>query len=468
MTQISVCPKPGQAPGPFFVRAADPPPSAPAAADRPFAMLGRGILERKDLSPTAKVVLAALLLYGRRTGRCFPAEATIAQAAGVSDRTVRRTLPELVRLGLIAVESTRENPTGRSIVLLWTRDPALHPQPRAAAAPGDRPADSLGGQPVRPLRGTSRPTPQGDRLSPDESLEETGNENVETHADVFAIPPGQDPESPPPNTAPAERFDFRAHRRSAVPLPAYTDAALGRMLELLDRGGPAGAQIARNHLGDPAMVDRLMELDARAGRVLGHYGAGPAARPGEAAGKLPECPPAARPPAADETAARMFGGRPLGARASGDDAPAARPLGSRPLEGRPPARSAPSRSDLERTVVASGSITEATRHLARCGREDRSADRRTAGVGRAIDAIAARMLRAFRDDGEPSRKTFVLELWRLYGGETEHRRFVAALDAATAASDSASRPGAIFLSQLRGTCGRDRAPTPGSRYPASA
>ncbi|GBD22997.1 hypothetical protein HRbin29_00647 [bacterium HR29] len=67
----------------------------------------RAILDAPDLTANQRLVLVALLRFADERGECFPAVATLASRTGLSERTVQRTLRELEKLGLVAVEERR-------------------------------------------------------------------------------------------------------------------------------------------------------------------------------------------------------------------------------------------------------------------------------------------------------------------------------------------------------------------------
>jgi hypothetical protein len=92
-----------------------------------FGVLADAVNADPALKPSDKCVLLALYRFGRFKGECFPAVATLASSAGVSDRTVRRCLGRLQEAGYISTRPTADNPTGRVIQCLWLADPKRHP-----------------------------------------------------------------------------------------------------------------------------------------------------------------------------------------------------------------------------------------------------------------------------------------------------------------------------------------------------
>ncbi|MFC4148080.1 helix-turn-helix domain-containing protein [Micromonospora mangrovi] len=61
------------------------------------------LLASKDLRPTERLIMVAIAAHTNRDGDAWPSVATIADYAGVSVRTVQRTLAKLVHLGRLAV-----------------------------------------------------------------------------------------------------------------------------------------------------------------------------------------------------------------------------------------------------------------------------------------------------------------------------------------------------------------------------
>ncbi|MEV4479075.1 helix-turn-helix domain-containing protein [Micromonospora coxensis] len=61
------------------------------------------LLASKDLRATERLVLVAVVAHANREGEAWPSVATIAEYAGVSVRTVQRTLAKLVQLGRLVV-----------------------------------------------------------------------------------------------------------------------------------------------------------------------------------------------------------------------------------------------------------------------------------------------------------------------------------------------------------------------------
>jgi hypothetical protein len=69
-----------------------------------FTMLSNLVLLDTALSDGAKVTYLVLLHHARQTARCFPGQDTLAAERGVSDRSIRSHLAELVERGLVTVE----------------------------------------------------------------------------------------------------------------------------------------------------------------------------------------------------------------------------------------------------------------------------------------------------------------------------------------------------------------------------
>ena len=94
---------------------------------RSFAALDDELMRRTDVTATAKLILARLPKWARSQDACFPAIETIARAIGASKSTVRTSLKVLERLGLIRVDRTMSNPTGRVLVLCYNRPGVRRP-----------------------------------------------------------------------------------------------------------------------------------------------------------------------------------------------------------------------------------------------------------------------------------------------------------------------------------------------------
>lgn len=72
----------------------------------------------KHLTPTDAIVLRTLALFMGQNGECFPSHLTIANAAGVSPRSVARALVRAKSLGLVTWITSRK----RQIDRRWVQD----------------------------------------------------------------------------------------------------------------------------------------------------------------------------------------------------------------------------------------------------------------------------------------------------------------------------------------------------------
>jgi|GEM_PF-6120961 len=102
------------------------------AAEPEFAKLPHGIVFDVRLEVVDRIVLAALLYWAFDRSECVVSNGRLASSLGISESTVERSLRELRRLGYIEskrVRPTRENMTGRIILLLWRKAPSLVPGP---------------------------------------------------------------------------------------------------------------------------------------------------------------------------------------------------------------------------------------------------------------------------------------------------------------------------------------------------
>jgi DNA-binding MarR family transcriptional regulator len=127
-----------------------------------YDVLSRAIQARKDIRAAEKLVMLALQQWGWKSKRCTAARAKIAEAAGLSEATVKRSITQLVQLGLVQREEDRRYATGRALVLTWLDDPQLHPQDlvrgRGSARRGTGRTDPRGAQ-IDPPPGQSDPAP---------------------------------------------------------------------------------------------------------------------------------------------------------------------------------------------------------------------------------------------------------------------------------------------------------------------
>lgn len=62
------------------------------------------ILERKDISPAAKLTYAMLLKYAREQDECFPGQQRLAEDVGASRQSVNSYLQELSKADLVDIK----------------------------------------------------------------------------------------------------------------------------------------------------------------------------------------------------------------------------------------------------------------------------------------------------------------------------------------------------------------------------
>ena len=101
---------------PFIVRTslAQGKPEVP----RPYSAIPHDLLRDRRLIATDVVVVGSLLVYARAGASCWPSVNSIANDIGRSRRTVQLSLRRLRDTGWIGSRPA-DNPTGRSLVLLW-------------------------------------------------------------------------------------------------------------------------------------------------------------------------------------------------------------------------------------------------------------------------------------------------------------------------------------------------------------
>jgi len=80
-------------------------------------LIGDVIEAAPDLTDCEKRVFLRLLRLSARTGKCYASQRGLARALGKSERTIRRALARLQKLGYI--ERVRRGCLGASIVFLW-------------------------------------------------------------------------------------------------------------------------------------------------------------------------------------------------------------------------------------------------------------------------------------------------------------------------------------------------------------
>ncbi|MCI4066129.1 helix-turn-helix domain-containing protein [Micromonospora sp. R77] len=94
------------------------------------------LLASKDLRPTERLIMVAIAAHTNRDGDAWPSVATIADYAGVSVRTVQRTLAKLVHLGRLAVRQVASVAT-RIYRLLTGRPGTLGGDNQRGGVPND-------------------------------------------------------------------------------------------------------------------------------------------------------------------------------------------------------------------------------------------------------------------------------------------------------------------------------------------
>ena len=77
---------------------------ADIATQRGWTGVPNFILESKEISVGAKLIYAMLLKYARELDQCFPGQERLAQDMGNGERSVRRWLRELEKVGLISIK----------------------------------------------------------------------------------------------------------------------------------------------------------------------------------------------------------------------------------------------------------------------------------------------------------------------------------------------------------------------------
>jgi hypothetical protein len=101
-----------------------------------YVVLPVSILERKDISPTSKIVYAEICALARKSGYCFASNAHLAERTGNSERTITRAVTQLAKKNMIALQmSTSRSGISRTIVLAWGVDKVSRPPRQSGYTP---------------------------------------------------------------------------------------------------------------------------------------------------------------------------------------------------------------------------------------------------------------------------------------------------------------------------------------------
>lgn len=80
----------------------------------PFVMVTKAVLKDTELKASDKSVYSVLCMYAdNETSECFPSRTTIMREAGVSDKTLRKSIARLKERGYIDVKD-RYSSAGRA------------------------------------------------------------------------------------------------------------------------------------------------------------------------------------------------------------------------------------------------------------------------------------------------------------------------------------------------------------------
>lgn len=104
-----------------------------------FTQIPNVVLRRRDLSTGAKLTYVALLSYAWQEGSCYPGQERLAADVGVTDRSVRNHLAELVRAGLLTVQRR-----GQGLTNVYTLESLLQGREERASAQDARPERGSG------------------------------------------------------------------------------------------------------------------------------------------------------------------------------------------------------------------------------------------------------------------------------------------------------------------------------------
>lgn len=76
-----------------------------------FTQIPNAILRRPDLSTGAKLTYMVLMSFAWQADQCFPGQEALAEAMGVTDRSVRTYVDQLVESGLVRIEKRGQGHT---------------------------------------------------------------------------------------------------------------------------------------------------------------------------------------------------------------------------------------------------------------------------------------------------------------------------------------------------------------------
>lgn len=167
-----------------------------------FLVTPRTVLRTTGLSHRAKELYTLLFDFAWQSGRAFPGQVRLAAMLGVTDRSIRTYLAELVAAGLLTV---RRRGQGRTNIYLLQVEASAGPS-GLPPSPGPGPetgSEKISGLDRKSASGPTRTQPRGTRnvISPsptpcplddddfhpaDEPAQSPGNDQKETHVGVSA------------------------------------------------------------------------------------------------------------------------------------------------------------------------------------------------------------------------------------------------------------------------------------------
>lgn len=189
---------------------------------------------RREISPGCKLTFARLCRYAGKNGKCFPSEATIAEALGVSTRTIKRHIAELVKYNLI--EAKFDGVKGvNSYKFLWHK--WMEGSVEIYITPGDKVSER------RDTQGDKNGTSVGTQMSPGrESLREGTKEDtvvdgksVMNYQRILAQHPFVSFPSYQEIKADYQEF-MKQNPESKIILPGYVKVRMGNVVEMQKKG----------------------------------------------------------------------------------------------------------------------------------------------------------------------------------------------------------------------------------------
>ena len=166
--------------------------------------------ELRGIPPMAKLVLLRLADRADESGICYPSQRRLAAECGITERTVRNAIQELIRTGIVEIDRP-STPAGSPTRYRMT---FATPEPRSGGEPpsgeeghsGEEPRSQKGGTTFRPARNHVPVTPEPRSGKPSENHHSTIREPSGGETSSTPECPQDAPEpAPATNTPPAKK-----------------------------------------------------------------------------------------------------------------------------------------------------------------------------------------------------------------------------------------------------------------------